>query len=130
MTELNSILSGTQIPFKLNNDEQEFTKLYGKGAEGSYRSTHQFDMIADANRGKYRLPQGSLKPSQPFGESKDFLWGQSVEPIKHGGYRPSGSNADPNSIPQAVIQKTEDMLRGQRMADSYISRNAYIRDVA
>ena len=130
MTELNSILNGTEIPFKLNNDEQEFNKLYGEGAEGAYRSTHQFDMIADANRGKYRRAEGILRPSEPFGESKAFLWGQSVEPIKHGGYRASGSNLDPNTIPKAVVQKTHTDLGGERMAEAYIARNSWFRETA
>jgi hypothetical protein len=130
MSELNSILNGTSIPFKLNNDEQEFNKLYGKDAEGSYRSTYQFDKLADENSGKYRLPQGKLKPPVAFGLSKDFLWGQSVEPVKHGGYRPSGSNIDGNTIPKAVIQKTQADLGGERAAERYTTRNAYIRQVA
>jgi len=130
MTELNSVLSGTSIPFKLNNDEQEFNKLYGEGAEGSYRSTFNFDTEADKNRGQYRRPNGILAPPQPFGQNPEFLWGQSVEPIKHGGYRASGSNADPNSIPRAVIQKTQADLSGERMAERYTTMNGYIRDVA
>jgi len=130
MTELNSVLSGTSIPFKLNNDEQEFNKLYGEGAEGSYRSTFNFDTEADKNRGQYRRPNGILAPPQPFGQSKEWEWGESVEPIKIGTYRPSGSNADPNSIPRAVIQKTQADLSGERMAERYTTMNGYIRDVA
>jgi hypothetical protein len=130
MTELNSIINGTEIPFKLDSVQKGYNKLYGKGAEGLYRSTHQFDAIADANRNTYRRPEGILAPSQPFGESKAFLWGESVEPIKHGGYRPSGSNADPNTIPRAVIQKTQADLGGERMAERYTAKNAYIRYVA
>lgn len=130
MTELNSIINGTEIPFKLNNDEQEFDKLFGKGAEGSYRSTYQFDTIADAKRGGYRNPQGRFKPPVPFGQSKAFLWGESVEPIKPSGYRQSGSNADPNTIPQAVLVKTHKDLTGQRLAEAYTASNAYVRYIA
>lgn len=130
MTELNSILSGTEIPFKLDSVQKGYSKLYGDKVESSYRSTYKFDMIADANRGKYRRPEGILAPSQPFGESPSFLWGQSVEPVKPSGYRPSGSNTDPNTIPRAVIQKTEADLGGERAAERYIAKNAYIRYVA
>lgn len=130
MTELNSILNGTEIPFKLDSVQKGYSKLYGKGAEGSYRSTHQFDAIADANRNTYRRPNGLFRPSVPFGNSPSFLWGQSVEPVKHGGYRPSGSNLDGNTIPKAVIQKTQADLGGERAAERYIAKNSYIRDVA
>ena len=127
MSELNSILNGTEIPFKLDSVQKGYSKLYGDKVESSYRSTYQFDVEADKNRGKYRRPEGILKPSEPFGESKDFLWGMSVEPVKHGGYRPSGSNIDPNTIPKAVVQKTNMDLGGERAAERYTASNAYIR---
>ena len=130
MTELNSIINGTEIPFKLDSVQKGYSKLYGDKVESSYRSTHQFDMAADGNSGKYRRPEGVLRPSQPFGESKAFLWGQSVEPVKHGGYRPSGSNLDGNTIPKAVIQKTNMDLGGEKAAEAYIAKNKYIREVA
>lgn len=131
MSELNSILTGTSVPFKLNSDEQEFDKLYGKGAEGSYRSTHMFDTLADKQRGRYRLPQGKLKPSVPFGESPSFLWGQSVEPIKNkNNYRASGSNTDPNTVPRAVIVKSHKDLGGQRLAERYTAMNGWVRETA
>ena len=127
MTELNSILNGTEIPFKLDSVQKGYSKLYGDKVESSYRSTHSFDMIADANRNTYRRPEGLFRPSQPFGESRAFLWGQSVEPVKHGGYRPSGSNLDPNTVPLAVIQKTNMDLGGERMAERFIAKNAWVR---
>lgn len=130
MTELNSIINGTEIPFKLDSVQKGYSKLYGDKVESSYRSTFSFDREADANNGKYRRAEGILAPSQPFGESKDFLWGTSVEPIKNGGYRASGSNTDPNTIPRAVIQKTQADLGGERMAEEYIAKNGYIRYVA
>jgi hypothetical protein len=127
MTELNSIINGTEIPFKLDSVQRGYSKLYGDKIESSYRSTHQFDAIANANRNTYRRPEGILAPSVPFGNSPEFLWGQSVEPVKHGGYRPSGSNIDGNTIPKAVIQKTNIDLGGERAAERYIAKNSFIR---
>ena len=130
MTELNRILNGNQRPFYMESVDSQMNKLYGKGVMGEYRSTAEFDMLADKQSGKMRPSNTLPDTSVPYGYTPVWQWGQSVTGLPQGKYQPSYSGKNPGKIPPAVIAKSKQERSPLEAVNGAIAKNSYIRSVA
>ena len=131
MTELNRILNGNQRPFYMESVDSQMNKLYGKDSMGQYRSTAEFDMLADKQSGKMRPSNTLPDTSVPYGYTPVWYpWGVAATGLPQGKYQPSYSGKNPGKIPPAVIGKSMSMRDPLEAVNGAIAKNSYVRNVA